>query len=373
MTGRDQRHVALLFHEGEGGGASMAIVRILDLMQERGWRLSAYVDRPGRLSDLLEERGVAVDGRERQVGFSLAWLRHSPGPAAKLKAMPGWFGGLGGWLRRTRPDLVHANGLYSLPDGLLARGLRLPTYLHLHEMLPSGRKGMLARRAIGAAGISVGAVSEACADRFRGPGAPEPYLVLNGVPMPETLPERDPSKPPVVGMIGYVTARKGTDLFVEAARAVRDKRPDVEFRIVGANADRPGFDWGEKVLAEARSLGIEHVVGADGMQQLEEFDVLVMPSRFDPYPLSVLESMASGVPVVGAAVDGIVEQVVEGTGFLARAEDAQDMAAKVLSLVEDPDMRRRMGAAAREHALKTFRLEHQADAQDRAWRGALGK
>lgn len=373
MTPSDDRHAALLFHEGEGGGASMAVVRILDLLQERGWRISAYVDRPGRLADLLEERGVAVDGRPRHVGFSLQWLRHSPGPAAKLKAMPGWFGGLGGWLRRTRPDLVQANGLYSLPDGLLARGLGFPVFLHLHEMLPSGRKGQVARRVIGASGMSVGAVSEACAERFRGPGAPEPYLIRNGVPLPATLPARDPSRPPVVGMIGYVSARKGTDLFVEAARAVREQRPDVEFRIVGANADRPGFDWGEKVLARAAEIGVEHVVGADGMQQLEEFDVLVMPSRFDPYPLSVLESMASGVPVVGAAVDGIVEQVVPGTGFLARPEDARDMAAKVLALLEDDERRREMGAAAREHALKTFRLELQADAHDRAWRGTLGR
>ena len=364
--------VALLFHEGQTGGASLTVVRVLDELSARGWRFCAYVDSPGPLADLLAAHGVDVDGRRRMVGFSRRWLRHPPGPAAKLRSMPSWFAGLALWLRRTNPALVHANSLYVLPDALVARACGIPTFLKVLEMLPDGRKGAAARRVCAASGIHVGTVSMAAARRFAGDG-PLPDLVRTGVPIPESLAPR-PQHPeqPLVGTIGMVGERKGTDLFLDAAQEVRRSRPDVRFRIVGDVLDGPGIEWGRAELARARDLGIEHVVGADGLAQLREFDVFVLPSRFDPYPLVVMEAMASGVPVVATAVDGIVEQVVPGTGLLARPEDATDLAGKILALLGDDEARAATGAAAREHALRAFRLADQADAMQAAWLRTLG-
>jgi glycosyltransferase involved in cell wall biosynthesis len=359
--------VALLFHEGQTGGASLTVVRVLDELSERGWQFCAYVDSPGPLADLLEAHGVDVDGRRRMVGFSRRWLRHPPGPAAKLRSMPPWFAGLAVWLRRTNPALVHANSLYSLPDALVARACGIPTFLKVLEMLPDGRKGAAARRVCATAGIRVGTVSMAAARRYAGDG-PLPDLVRTGVPMPDALAQR-PEHPehPLVGTIGMVGERKGTDLFLDAAQEIRRSRPDVRFRIVGDVLDGPGVEWGRAQLALARELGIEHVVGADGLAQLREFDVFVLPSRFDPYPLVVMEAMASGVPVVATAVDGIVEQVVPGTGLLARPEDATDLAKNVLTLLGDDAARAAAGRAARAHAQRTFRLSDQADAMEAAW------
>ena len=368
------RTVGLLFHEGKGDGASMATLRAFDELIARGWTLEAYVDGPGRLADLLRDRGVDVTERRRHVGFSLRWLRHPPGPAAKLRSMPSWFAGLAGWLRERRPALVHANSLYSLPDALVARGLGFPTYLQLLEMLPEGRKGAAARQVTRRAGIEVGAVSRACAARFAGGSGMHVHLVPTGVPMPPTPAQRPETPDPlVVGTIGAVCFRKGSDVFVAAAERMLAAHPGLEFRIVGTVPDEPDGGFGESALTRARELGVHHLVGADGLAQLQEFDLFLLPSRYDPYPLVVMEALASGVPVVGAAVDGIVEQVVPGTGFLARPEDAADLADKALELVADGELRRAMAAAAREHALQAFRLEDQALAQERAWEATLAR
>lgn len=360
--------VAVLFHEGMVGGASIALLRVVPDLAERGWDLRFYVDTPGEIADAVRDLGFEPEGRTRHVGFSLRWLRSAPGPTVKLPAMAGWGAGLTGWLHRTRPALVHANSLYSLPDALIARGLGLPVFLQLLEMLPEGRKGALARRAILRSGITPAVVSEASGRRFAGSGIDLPLVVRTGVPFPERpLTRTGDARPLVVGTLTRVTERKGSDVFVEMARLVRATRNDVEFRLVGPVPADALRDRGEQIVTDARAAGVVYVPHAETYAEIANWDVAVMPSRYDPYPLTVMESMAAGVPTVGSAVDGIIEQIVPGTGLLAPPGDAAGLAEQVTRLLDDPELRERTGRAAREHAEAHFRLSVQAEVLDRAW------
>ena len=169
-----------------------------------------------------------------------------------------------------------------------------------------------------------------------------------------------------------MSERKGSDVFVEAAAKVRRARPDVEFRLIGANdPTAPGYGWGQRVLEDAAGAGIVHVPRADAFAELAGWDLIAMPSRFDPYPLSVMEAMASGVPVVGSAVDGIAEQVTADTGVLVAPGNAEELAGAILELLADGPRRRAMAAAARARAREHFTLERQADALEAAWNAAL--
>lgn len=351
----------MTFHEGTVGGATKSVLRAVPELERLGWHVAFYVDCPSELYDTLVADGRDVEGRPRAVGFSTQWLRRPPG-LRKLRDTPGWLGGWARFLRRRRPDVVHANSLYTAPEALIARALGVPAVLHVHEMLPLDNwKSDLARRAISATGIEPVAVSRANGARLEGRNGHGPRIVYESAEVPESRRPPASGAPPVVGTVGWVCPRKGTDLFVQAARAVREQRSDVEFRIIGPlQEESHDYPWARRVLDQAERDGVRYWRRADVYAQLREWDVLVQPSRFDPFPLVVLEAMASEVPVVCTAVDGMVEQVEGGAGLLAAPEDPQDIAARVLEILDSPDRGRAMGERGRQRVVENFTPEHQA-------------
>jgi glycosyltransferase involved in cell wall biosynthesis len=120
-------------------------------------------------------------------------------------------------------------------------------------------------------------------------------------------------------------------------------------------------------------LGIEHRPRADVGAELGELDVFVMPSRSDPFPLVVLEAMAAGLPVVGARVDGIAEQISAEAGMLVPPEDPPALAAAMLDLHRDPERRRRLGEGGWRRVVEHFPLRRQVEGLDAAYRSALGR
>jgi glycosyltransferase involved in cell wall biosynthesis len=91
-------------------------------------------------------------------------------------------------------------------------------------------------------------------------------------------------------------------------------------------------------------------------------DVFIHAACADTFPTSILESLACGTPVVATAVGGIPEQISDGeTGFLVRPGDAQAMAVGVERMLEDDDLRQRMGRAAVDSAHLRFDLARAAN------------
>jgi glycosyltransferase involved in cell wall biosynthesis len=100
----------------------------------------------------------------------------------------------------------------------------------------------------------------------------------------------------------------------------------------------------------------------DVANRLRGADVYVHATRADNHPLAVLEALASGVPVIASRVGGIPEQLTDETGVLFEAGDPQSLAAAISGLLDDPDRRARMGAAAAADARARFSLDRQVDA-----------
>ena len=175
-----------------------------------------------------------------------------------------------------------------------------------------------------------------------------------------------------VGTAGTGSRRKGSDLFVAAAARVGEQNRDVDFRMAGDLAPAPDEAWARSVVATARDVGVRYVGRADMSEELDALDVFVLPSRRDPFPITVLEAMAAGLPVVGARVDGIPEQLAEDSGILVSPDDAEGLGAAILRLAERPDLRARLGKAARERVAMNFTLERQAQGLHEAYLAALG-
>jgi glycosyltransferase involved in cell wall biosynthesis len=310
-----------------------------------------------------------VHGAARPIAYSLAAARLEPGLAARLRATPGYLAAFRRHLRATTPALVHANSHTTLVEAGAARLAGVPTVFHVHEMFGDGLKWSLGRRAAFRAADPVIAVSEACADRLA-VGRHRPLVVRNGVPVGEATTEIRDGPGLTVGTVGVISRRKGSDVFVEAAAIVRERLPELRFELVGA-ADEPlDADFAQRVIQDAGAAGVEHVERADVAQRMLAWDLFALPSRRDPFPLSMLEAMASGLPAVGAAVDGIREQLTDDTGVLVPAEQPRALADAIVELAGDRVRRESLGAAARRRVASEFTLERQVEGMDAAYRAA---
>jgi glycosyltransferase involved in cell wall biosynthesis len=366
------RTVLAVLHERIPGGATLSLLRIVPLLERRGWRFVFWVCRPSPLADRLAAQGYDVHGEQRPVSYSVRALRLPPGPRARLRALPPYLRSLRGLVSSLRPDLIHLNSLSTLAEGaaLWTSGAR--TVVHVHEMVPATAKGTAARLAVRMVGDDAIAVSTACAESLA-VGGWRPRLVYECAPVPSDPPPRPPERGRgvVVGTIGVVSRRKGSDTFVQAARIVAAREPEIEFQLVGAPTDPLDAEWAETVLTDAEAVGVRHIPRADVPATLPHWDVFVLPSRRDPFPISMLEAMGHGLAPIGARVDGIAEQLAGNAGLLVEPDDPAALAAAILRLCGDPDLRQRLGANARRRVLSEFTLDQQADGVERAYLAAL--
>jgi glycosyltransferase involved in cell wall biosynthesis len=126
----------------------------------------------------------------------------------------------------------------------------------------------------------------------------------------------------------------------------------------------------------ARSHGITdrlHLLGyrEDVPDLLAAADIFVMPSIWEGLPLALLEAMFSGKAIVATAVSGIPEAIASGEhGLLVPPSDPAALADALARLARDPELRRRLGAAARARAVAEFTVERMADEYERLYAGA---
>ena len=160
---------------------------------------------------------------------------------------------------------------------------------------------------------------------------------------------------PLIVAVGRLKAPKD---FFALVRALGKLPPDsFDALIVGEGPDRPRL---EEEIRQLGLLGRIRLAGErrDVPELLAGADVFVLPSSSEGMPVSVLEAMAAGLPVVASRVGGVPEQVDDGrTGVLVEPGDADDLAAALGRLLEDGDLRTRLGTAARARAEEAFDLE----------------
>lgn len=160
---------------------------------------------------------------------------------------------------------------------------------------------------------------------------------------------------PVIGYVGRIMPEKDLETWLRAAAMVAKQYPQARFVLVGEGRDGITLS-GLKRLVD--SLGIEKNVIFQGYRRnlipvYEAFDIFVLSSLREGLPNSILEAMALGIPVVTTDVAGAKELVVDGdSGFVVSQQSPDQLANRVLKLLDDPEMRVRMKQASR-HRIET--------------------
>ena len=157
----------------------------------------------------------------------------------------------------------------------------------------------------------------------------------------------------VIAAVSRLVRHKG---YPALAAAMRDV-PDAELWVVG---QRLATDRGEDMVALLQSAGLGDRLRLLGYRSdvaaiLAAADIFVLPSHFEGLPMSVIEAMLTGLPVVATDIRGPREQVVPGiTGLIVPAKQASPLAVALNQLVRDPESRARMGKAGRLRALDLY-------------------
>jgi glycosyltransferase involved in cell wall biosynthesis len=373
------------------GGAERVLLDALEALRRLRPNLerALLVFESGPLVALAEATGATVRVLElpeplRALGerafFSEPWRMLRDGP--KL------VGGLAGFFRSFRsavaeigPDLLHTNGFKA---HFLAAALRdgTPALLHAHDFLNgrpvSKRLVRLAERQ----GLHVVANSRAVAAEYaEAMPRTRVHALHNAVDEAEFRPwqgdkfwlaelaglPRSSAETVVFGMVGTYARWKGQPLFLEAARKVVAAGGPERFRFFitgGPQYATRGSQFSEAELrAKIDALGLTQVAGLVPFQErvadvYRSLDVLVHPSTEpEPFGKSIVEGMACGRAVIVAASGGSVELFEEGVSALGfRRGDASELAAKMLLLAHDKELRQRLGQEARSHVERHFAL-----------------
>jgi glycosyltransferase involved in cell wall biosynthesis len=171
-------------------------------------------------------------------------------------------------------------------------------------------------------------------------------------PAPSDASMGGPVSPPSAGdgvvlFLGRITAQKGPQHFLAAARRVLDVRPQTRFVMAG-DGDLASF-----ARREARRLGIAERVGFPGFLDRHEVerafagaDVFVMPSVSEPFGIVALEAMSAGVPTIVSRQSGVAQVMRQAISFDYWDTDAQARA--VVELLDDTLRRAMVGALGRE-------------------------
>jgi glycosyltransferase involved in cell wall biosynthesis len=162
---------------------------------------------------------------------------------------------------------------------------------------------------------------------------------------------------PVVAILAALRPEKNHELFLEAASRVARRMPAARFLVIGDGPRRAAL---EQLAAE---LGIESRVLFLGSRRdvprlLAAADVLALTSHNEANPLSILEAMSVGRPVVATNVGSVGDVVRDGrTGYLIRPGDADALAVRLVQLLDEPLLSVMMGRAARELVLSRWSVE----------------
>lgn len=295
-------------------------------------------------------------------------------------------------VRQRRIQVIHSHGkgagLYGRLAGWWAGVPALHTFHGIHyRRYPPGLRQLYLwlERRLSRLSHAVVHVSESQAREAEGLGLADPArsrVVVNGIDAKEVraLATRAPlsrealglaAESQVLGCVARFDQVKGLDVLVESLRRLAGRYPRLALVLVGSGE-------GERELRErvARAGLAERVrfTGplADATRLLPALDLYVSASRGEGLPLGLLEAMACGLPVVATRVTGHVDAVVDGvTGFLTRPGDPEALAVSVARLLDDPELRRRMGRAGSARVEAHFTLDRMVTELARLYRQAV--
>jgi glycosyltransferase involved in cell wall biosynthesis len=368
-----------VLHIIDSGGLYGAEVMILNLMVEQAklgvQPMLASIGEKG-----VQQKEIEVEAARRGIIVEAFRMRRGPnflGARAVLH-----------YARCERADLLHSHGYKAnILFGFLPRTLRkLPIVTTLHGWTSAVTSGRLrlyewldkhSLRFIDAVVLVSGSMMGLAA--LKGCDAAKVHVVQNGIPGAEheikgpivgscnggisADTNADPAilrfcrRAPTVGSVGRLSFEKGYLNLIDAIRSLRERDIDIQLIIIGEGPERPFLE------NRVKQTGLGKFVCLPGYRQnardyIPFFKIYSLPSLTEGLPVSVLEAMAAGVPIVATPVGGVPDLLEDGLGgVLTDSTSNNDISAGILKVILNPDMAAKMAERSRIMVKRFYSIE----------------
>lgn len=369
-------HIVHIVHRFDTGGMENGMVNLFNTLPPQRYRhtvvaLTDYSDFRHRIT----AQPVEFHALHRAPGHGLGWM-------LRLWAL----------LRRLKPDLVHTRNLAAMEAQFVVAAAGIRATVHgehgrdIFDLYGQNRKYNLLRRAARPFVSNYIAVSRDLEAWLRSTvGVPPRKLhqIYNGVdsvkfhPRAGVRPESAHPDSIVFGSVGRMVGVKDyptlTRAFIRLVREQPERAMRARLAIIGEGPARA------ECQALLQQADLAHLAWMPGERHdidaiMHMFDVFVLPSKNEGISNTLLEALASGLPVVATAVGGNVELVTDGVnGTLVPAGDEVGMAQALLAYLDDPARIAEHGGNARRHAEQHFSIAAMAEAYARVYDQTLGR
>jgi glycosyltransferase involved in cell wall biosynthesis len=366
----------LLLFEPPDGGVPAHVLELARGLGRHGW--TPVVAGPANAAAYAAFEREGIEVTRLPMGRRVEPLRYTAALGALVRLVRGG-----------EFDLVHA---HSSKAGVLGRlaaaATRTPAaytphcFAFLRDGSALGRHGIVwAERALAPATRAIVCVADYERDaalRHRITRPERLHVVHNGSSGCDESAPPDPELAgfaggaPLVACLSVLRRQKAVDTFISAAPAVLEAMPEARLAVIGDGQLRGELE------SQAAALGLDGRFRFFDFlppvwRQLRQLDLLVLPSAWEAFPISVLEAMACGVPQVATRVGGTPEAVADGeTGLLVPARDPHALARAIVELLRDPERRAQMAKDGRRRHAELFTVERMVRDTAAVYEAALG-
>jgi glycosyltransferase involved in cell wall biosynthesis len=397
---KDRIRIAILDHSPDLGGAEVSILTFLRHMDRSVHDVTLVLPSRGAFAKALEEVGVPV--AVIPLPMELIRLRRGQALHAFLTLLKSFFRlqfflfHLRSFLKKERFHLVLTNSAKAhLYGSIAARCCAVPLLWRFHDVLSPADFSPLLIRLLSFFGRrlpqKILAVSKVTGEHLARAGVPSEKIevIFNGIDA-ERFQGRGDSRSireelgigtgtKLVGCIGRLIPQKGQKMLILSAPGVIARYPDTLFLIVGEPFLKEET-YRKELLKAIQENGLQGKVFLTGYRKdigevLRALDVMVFPSLApEAFPLSLLEAMALGKPIIASDVGGVREILEDRvTGLLVEPNRPDRITEMVLDLFENRGLSEQIGKKAKERLDREFSLRQYVRGMEQACRRAASK
>jgi glycosyltransferase involved in cell wall biosynthesis len=358
-------------------GSSKVLLQAVTALKFRGHKVCVVVSEKGPLTEALTLEGIET--KIIRLGILRRRYLNVFGVINRALVLSRAFFALKKLCKQNQIDIIYTNTAPVIIGGILSKFTGIKNVWHLHEILePSSLMHRFFGWMINATAQKVIVVSDAVYNNWAGRiDASKMVKVYNGyeasdinvnvnvganasVPLREQLNLNNNTV--LVGMVGRVNLIKGQFYFIQIAAAAKAAGLNCHFIMIG-DAYK-GYEYLYPQLEnQIATLGLQNTITnlyyqPNAASLIQQLDIFVLPSiKPDSFPVVILEAMAAGKPIIATNQGGAQEQIDDCvTGFLVPVNDATIAAQKLGVLVNNPDMRTRMGQVGAKKLQEQFSL-----------------